>query len=232
MKAGGFPYLQLALIAILFPALGHAAEMAGYYRHHRHHRTAPGAYHKTGIEARIHYCTLCHGREGHGYHGYFAIAQLAGQQQEYLQNQLSSISSHVRNDPVARKFMWPVLSHGSPDEFPALARHFSELTNKPAADGPRRLVEAGRKIYEEGIPEANVPACSACHGPDGHGESQIPRLAGQLYPYLLDELTDWQKGFRSKDPTDPSSENIMAPIAKGLSKEQTKEVASYLSHQK
>jgi cytochrome c553 len=231
MKIGSFPLaLRAALIAILVPVSGHTAEKVRYYRHH--HRSALAAHHRTGIEAKIQYCTGCHGRAGHGYRGYFAIAQLAGQQEQYLENQLSSIGSHVRDDPVAKRFMWPVLSHGSPDMYPELARHFSELHPAPAADGPRGLVAEGRKIYEEGVPESNIPACAACHGPDAHGQDQIPRLAGQLYPYLLDELGDWQKGYRSKDPADPSNENIMKPIASAMSKQQMKEVAAYLSYQK
>jgi cytochrome c553 len=230
MKASG-KALGTAILAIVLSQTGQAADMTARHRHH-HHRTALAAHRLTGFEARVQYCQDCHGREGHGYHGYFTIAQLAGQQDEYLLNQLNSIGKHVRNDPVARRFMWPVLSHGSPDEFPALAKHFSELPAKPADDGPKRLVEAGKKIFEEGVPEANVPACAACHGPDAHGEGAVPRLAGQLYPYLLDELTDWQTGFRTKDPADPNNENVMLPIAQALSKEQTKEVAAYLSHQK
>jgi cytochrome c553 len=221
------------IFAAVFSAAAPAADIgARHHRHHRHYRAAPEAYQKTGLEAKIQFCTECHGKVFHGFRGYYAIPQLAGQQVQYLETQLTSMSDHVRNDPVAKRFMWPVVSSVPKDMFPVIAKRLSELDAARATDGPRRLVEAGRKIYEDGIPDANVPACSACHGPDAHGQDQIPRLAGQLYPYLQDQLTAWQHGFRGKDPTDPNNDNVMVPIASALNKEQIKEVAAYLSYQK
>jgi cytochrome c553 len=211
MKTGGLKVaVTAAALTILIPAAAHAA----------------------GIEEKLGYCRNCHGDCFQGFSAYFTAARLAGQQEQYLLNQFNSLRKHVRDDPVAQRFMYPVVSHGTPDLWPAIAKYLSTLDAPPAADGPRHLVEAGRKIYEEGVPEANVPACAACHGPEAHGQDQIPRLAGQLYAYMLDELTDWQQGYRAKDPADPSNENIMVPIAKALSKEHTKEVAAYLSYQK
>jgi cytochrome c553 len=211
MKAGGLRIAAAAAaLAILIPAASHAG----------------------AVEEKMAYCRFCHGDHFQGFTGYYTAPRLAGQQAQYLENQFHSISDHVRNDPVAKRFMWPVLSHVPKHMFAALAKRLSELNAAPAGDGPRHLVEAGRKIFEEGVPDANVPACAACHGPEGHGQDQVPRLAGQLYPYLLDELTDWQQGYRSKDPADPSNENTMVPIAKGLTKQQIKEVAAYLSYQR
>ena len=67
----------------------------------------------------------------------------------------------------------------------ALAEHFSDLNPKPIGGAPRELVAAGKAIYEEGVPDANVPACAACHGPEAKGSGPIPRLAGQLNPYII-----------------------------------------------
>ncbi len=224
--------LQTVVAGLILPAAAYAAELGGHYHHH-HHRAALAAHpSKTGLEAKVQFCSECHGKAFHGYQAYYTIPQLAGQQPQYLENQFNSIHDRVRNDPIAQRFMWPILSHVPKDLFPAIAQHISELDAAPAADGPRHLVDAGRKIFEEGVPDANVPACSACHGPDAHGQDQVPRLAGQLYPYLASELAEWQKGYRSKDPADASNENTMVPIAGALSKEQIKEVAAYLSYQK
>ncbi len=211
MKAGSLKVaVTTAALAILMPAAAHAVD----------------------IQEKLGYCRTCHGDRLQGFTAYFTAARLAGQQEEYVLNQLNSLRKHVRDDPVAKRFMWPVLSHGSPDLWPAIAKYLSGLNAPPAADGPRHLVEAGRKIFEEGVPDSNIPACAACHGPDAHGQDQVPRLAGQLYLYLIDELTDWQTGYRSKDPVDTSNENIMVPIAKSLTKNQSEEVAAYLSYQK
>ena len=102
----------------------------------------------------------------------------------------------------------------------------------PAADGPRGAVRAGRKLFQDGVPDQNIPACAACHGEDGHGSDQVPRVAGQLYTYTVEALNDWVNGFRGKDPVTPEDPNTMQPIAKSLNKEQIRAVAAYLSYQK
>jgi cytochrome c553 len=223
MKAGGLrAAVAAAALAILMPAAAHASEIQGIR----------GAADGAGIQEKLDYCRNCHGDHFEGLTAYFTAPRLAGQQVEYLENQLNAFHGHVRNDPVAQRFMWPVITSVPKSMFPVIARRLSELHAAPAEDGPRHLVEAGRKIFEQGVPEDNVPACAACHGVEAQGQNQVPRLAGQLYPALLDELTDWQTGYRSKDPADPSNENVMVPIAKALTKEQTKAVAAYLSYQR
>ena len=87
----------------------------------------------------------------------------------------------------------------------------------------------GKKLFEEGVPDANIPACVACHGDKAQGSDVVPRLAGQFYGYTVDELTDWVRGYRAKDPETPENPNVMQPIASSLSKEQIAAVAAYLS---
>ena len=38
------------------------------------------------VQAKLAYCKDCHGRSAQGFHGYFPIPRLAGQQPEYLKN--------------------------------------------------------------------------------------------------------------------------------------------------
>ena len=128
--------------------------------------------------------------------------------------------------------MWPAVAAVSPGSSAAIAKYLSGRDAAPSADGPRHLVEAGKKIFEDGVPDSNVPACAGCHGPEAHGQDQMPRLAGQSYQYVVNQLNEWQQGLRSKDPADPSNENTMVPIAKALTKEQGKAVAAYLSYQR
>jgi cytochrome c553 len=57
-------------------------------------------------------------------------------------------------------------------------------------------MERGQKIWRGGLPERGVPACAACHSPDGAGmPGQYPRLAGQHPGYIVEQL----KLFRSSD---------------------------------
>ena len=67
------------------------------------------------------------------------------------------------------------------------------LNPPPFGGAPRGSIATGKKIYEDGLPESNVPACSACHGAEGKGQNEIPRLAGQVYPYMVGQLTGWKR---------------------------------------
>ncbi len=211
MKAGSIRLaVQAAVLAILIPAAGHAGE----------------------LEEKLGYCKNCHGDHFQGFTAYFTAPRLAGQTVQYLENQFTALRKHTRDNPIAERFMYPVLSHGAPHLWPSIAKYLSQVDAPPAADGPKHLVAAGKKIFEEGVPNENVPACAACHGENAHGNEQVPRLAGQFYSYMVEELVDWGKGFRAKDPVSPGDENTMTPIARSLTKEQIKEVAAYLSYQR
>ena len=86
-----------------------------------------------------------------------------------------------------------------------------------------------KKIFEEGEPDKNLPACSACHGANGTGSDTVPSLAGQMYAYTVAQLKAWGKGYRRKDPVSPENPNTMQPIAEGMTKEQIAAVSAYLS---
>jgi len=81
------------------------------------------------------------------------------------------------------------------------------------------------------VPDANIAACAACHGPQASGTGQIPRLAGQLYPYVIKELMNWGKE-RGQNPTVPDTSAIMSPVAHSLSRSQIEAVAAYVSYLK
>jgi len=178
------------------------------------------------LQAKLEYCETCHGLSGEGYHGYFTMPRLAGQQPKYIENQLRAFIERRRTNQV----MFNVAHSLSPSMLTALAGHFHGLDAAPAADGPPRLVTDGKTIYQDGIPEANVAACFACHGVDGRGADQIPRLAGQLYPYLVKTLTGWGKERGQGAGKDASA--VMAPTAHNLTASHIAAVAAYVSHLK
>ena len=95
----------------------------------------------------------------------------------------------------------------------ALATSFQNLDPKPLASAaPKELIDEGKKIYEEGLPNSDVPPCAGCHGPEAKGDGQFPRLAGQLSDYVFDKLTNWTKE-RGQNPANPDTSAIMVPIA-------------------
>src|SRR6202023_1119752 len=176
------------------------------------------------VQAKLSYCKDCHGPSAQGYRGYFPIPRLAGQQTEYLENQLRAFVEHRRTNNV----MFNVAHALSPSMISALAADFRDLNPAPAGGAPRQLAAEGKRIFEDGVPDANVAACAACHGPDASGTEEIPRLAGQLYPYLIKELTNWGKE-RGQNPAKPDTSSIMSPVAHSLTKAQTEAVAAYVS---
>jgi cytochrome c553 len=204
--------LPAAILAIVFSGVGRAAD------------TSAPAFSERDLQAKIQYCTYCHQPQGQGYRGSTPIPRLAGQQTEYFKNQLQAFIDRRR----VNNFMFKVAHSLNPEMIPALAKHFSELDAKPLGGAPAELVAAGKKIFEEGVPDAKVPPCSTCHGPEAKGNEAFPRLAGQLDPYIIKVLGNWDKE-RGQDPAKPDTSAIMKPIAHSLTEPQIAAVAAYLS---
>jgi cytochrome c553 len=178
------------------------------------------------VAGKVEYCTDCHGPSGQGYHGYLTMPRLAGQTPEYIDKQLRNFADRGRERNL---FINMARVHGlSPDLRAALAAHFRGLDPRPIGGGPRNLLGTGKRIYDEGIPEANIPACAACHGPDAKGREAIPRLAGQLYAYTVKELTNWGMD-RAQGAAKDDTSAVMTPIAHALSPAQVSAIAAYLS---
>jgi cytochrome c553 len=177
-----------------------------------------------GLEAKLEYCKTCHGLSGQGYMGYFPIPRLAGQQPQYIENQLRAFIERRRSNPI----MFNVAHVLSPSMLTALADHFRNLNPKPFGGAPRGSLAEGKRIFEDGLPESNVPACSACHGTEGKGQNEIPRLAGQLYAYTVGQLTGWKSERGQGSAVDTSA--IMAPTAHNLTRSQVEAVAAYISN--
>ena len=158
---------------------------------------------------------------------FIRFPRLAGQQQEYLKNQVQAFVERRRTNNI----MFHVSHVLSPAMLSALADSFHDLNPKPLVTAaPSDLLAAGKKIYDEGIPESNVPPCASCHGPEAKGDGQFPRLAGQLSDYVVSKLKNWTKE-RGQDPKNPDASAIMQPIAHGLTEQQIRAVAAYLNHQ-
>jgi cytochrome c553 len=72
---------------------------------------------------------------------------------------------------------------------------------------PDRIpTDAGKAIFENGIPEKQVTACQACHGAKAEGLGAFPRLAGQHRDYLMKQLlvfrdTEGRPGTPMKEVT-------------------------------
>ena len=180
---------------------------------------------KAETDAKLRYCEVCHGVSAQGFHGYYPIPRLAGQPTEYLKNQLQAFVEHRRTSNI----MFNVGHVLSPAMINALTTDFNQLDPKPLGGAPKENVEEGKKIFENGVAQANIPPCASCHGPQAKGDGPFPRLAGQLYDYITNKLTNWEKE-RGQNPSQPDISAVMQPIAHSLTQPQIKAVAAYVSY--
>jgi cytochrome c553 len=181
--------------------------------------------HADELQAKLAYCKTCHGPSGQGYRGYYTMPRLAGQQPKYIENQLRAFIERRRKNAI----MANVAHALSPSMLSALAHHFRDLDPPPLNGGGSSSAAAtGKRIFDDGIPESNVPACSACHGPDAKGQDQIPRLAGQLPDYFYAKLTNWSVE-RGQNSAMPDSSAVMGPTSHNLTKSEISAVAAYVS---
>lgn len=170
--------------------------------------------------AMIRNCTWCHGGSAQGYS---PAPRLAGQRPAYIEQQLVSFANHTRDTPFSKQYMWGASANLSSRAAHALSVYFSRLPPRAADDGDRALVTRGEAIYQRGMPQANIAACVACHGPNAEGVGAIPRLGGLGYTYLKRRLEQWAAGYHG------AVAHPMPHIATELSRNQIEELASYLS---
>jgi cytochrome c553 len=164
-------------------------------------------------------CTWCHGASAQGVS---MAPRLAGQRADYLANELEAFASHQRDEFLSTKYMWYATAHLDPSTARNLAEYFSALPPESAKDGDSALAAEGRILFENGVPNENIAACQACHGPEAQGVREIPRLSGLSYGYLKRRLEDWSRG---RDTWGTS----MPKVARSLSPNQIAALASYLS---
>ncbi len=173
-----------------------------------------------GESAAVRNCTWCHGT---GAQGYTVAPRLAGQRPQYIMSQIRSFREHSRNNPFSKQYMWSAVAALDPHTARDLANYFATIRPKPANDGDSTLASRGRTIYMDGIPEANIVSCYACHGPNAEGVRDIPRLGGLSYSYLKGRLEQWGQGYHST-PGSP-----MPMVATHLGPEEVEALTSYLS---
>jgi cytochrome c553 len=122
--------------------------------------------------------------------------------------------------------MAPALGSVSPEIRKEVMSHFTTLNPPPAGPGPQDLASAGRRIYEDGVAQDDIPACASCHGPDAKGQDAVPRLAGQIYPYAVKVLTHWAIINRERSREDGKA---VKGAAHRLSQAQIEAVSAYIS---
>lgn len=166
-------------------------------------------------------CSNCHGVNGVSVSPNFPI--LAAQTEPYLVAQLTAFKSHGRHDPEGFEYMWGISRSLSDDQIKGLAAYYSsQAPAKEAIEGDHRRFDAGKAIFEKGVPTAGVPACASCHGDKGQGNATFPRIAGQHADYLVKQLGVFQ---RTEDRPEGA---IMKTVAHNLTNKDIGDVSVYL----
>ena len=165
-------------------------------------------------------CSNCHGLDGNSVSPNFP--RLAAQQKNYFVAQLKGFRSHNRADPAGFEYMWGLSRSLTDSQIDGLADYYAQQKPALAAATDDGRVASGRELYQQGIPAKNVPPCMSCHGAEGKGSDQFPRVAGQHADYLVKQLTIFQR-------TDERPEgNVMKVVAHGMTSSDMQNVAAYL----
>ncbi len=178
MKTGGLKLVvQAAVLAIFMPAVAHAGDVGD----------------------KLELCQSCHGLSYQGYSGYLVVPRLAGQTPEYITNQLKAFAERKRERGI---FFNMARTHRVPAGMAdALARRFQSMHVKPLGGGPKHLSDTGRKIFADGVPGEDVPACSSCHGKGGGGERRQSPFGGPVVSIPCQGIETLERSARSGDGT-------------------------------
>jgi cytochrome c553 len=126
-------------------------------------------------------CVVCHQPNAWGSPD-GTIPNLAGQQNRYLEKQMSAFRSGARID-AAMQIVAKHPTFGNSQTIAALAAYLSGLDSNPKpVVGAGEHLRLGQEIFTYN--------CAACHGVDGQGsrDSRAPKIGSQHYPYLRRQI--------------------------------------------
>ena len=164
-------------------------------------------------------CAACHGADGNSMMG--AWPSIAGQHESYLQTQITAIRDGERLAPLMVAFA----SNLTDQDISDLSAYYANQAMTPKSASPESI-ELGQLIYLSGDIDRGLPACTACHGPDGRGNplAGYPSLAGQHAQYTALSLNAYANGTRQTI----GSVEVMRDIATLLTQEEVDAVSNYV----
>lgn len=162
-------------------------------------------------------CFLCHGAQGESTSEIFP--KLAGQHAQYIVKQLEAFKAGQRKSTT----MADMVAKLTPDEMRALGKYYEKMPVVQTEAKEPQLAAMGRYIYHSGNKFSGVPACVSCHGMEGQGAANLPRLAGQLSGYVSTQLKNFGKRERTNDNA------VMHSVASQMTELEMAAVAEYLS---
>lgn len=183
--------------------------------------TAPGADVDAG-KAKSAVCAGCHGVDGNSMVPSFP--KIAGQHVAYLVKQLEDLKANEdRSNPI----MLGQAAILEDEDMRNLAAYFASQKMGPGtAQGDEETIALGKRIYHGGNADTGVPACMACHGPEGAGNALagFPALAGQHAGYTSVQI----KAFRAKERKN-DAKSMMRDATERLTDKEIEAVSQYIA---
>ncbi|MGR9089521.1 MAG: c-type cytochrome [Gammaproteobacteria bacterium] len=166
-------------------------------------------------------CAACHGPDGNSINPEWP--NLAGQHAKYINQQLRAYKSGDRVNPN----MSAMVTTLTDKDIVAIGDYYSTMSPKIGRISADNIA-AGEKLYRGGDKDNGLPACMACHGPNGAGNpaANYPALRGQHAQYTSIQLAAYRSGERK---TGTERKAMMQTIAAKLSDEDIANLASYIN---
>jgi cytochrome c553 len=175
---------------------------------------------QTTVDRAIHVCNACHGENGNSSKPRFP--KLAAQQPLYLAEQIRKFRSQARSDTSPEGYMWGISALLEDDTIKGIADHYASQKAVPGKPARETLMAQGKKIFQEGIPAQKVKPCVECHGDNGEGDAQFPRIASQHAEYLVKQMNLFNTKVR------PHGKVMKDHISSRMNPQQMQAVAAYL----
>src|SRR5215469_18209583 len=208
----------MSLLLLLLAPLGQAADSGG--------QAKVGSPPPDTMFARVQGCSTCHGNLGQGTQDDY-FPRIASKPPGYLFNQLQNFREGRRSYPP----MNYLLAYLHDDYLKEMAQYFAQQQLPFAPSEAVKLsaaqLAAGQALVMHGDTTRQIPACSACHGPQLMGINPgIPGLIGLHSRYISAQLEAWRAGTRRA-----LSPDCMRQVATRLTEEQITAVAGWLAAQ-
>ena len=171
-------------------------------------------------KAKAQVCAACHGVDGNSVNPEWP--NLAGQHARYISKQLADFQAGEKR---INAVMAQQVASLSAEDIANLAAYFATLTPAGGFTSEERL-PLGQRIYRGGNQDSGVPACIACHGPNGAGDPMagVPALSGQRVNYTVNQLKAFRAEARAND-----RDRTMRATSRWLSDEDILAVSEYLA---
>ena len=162
-------------------------------------------------KAKSQVCAACHGADGNSVAPIYP--SLAGQTWRYLYVQLKDFKEGRRTNPL----MTPMVAPLSRDDMIDIANYFAAQPLKPSA------FQADDAKVKLGKAKADETLCVMCHLGGFAGQNEIPRVSGQQYDYIVQQLRDFKARTRTNDAGN------MTSVAQTLSEADIVNLGHYLT---